>query len=162
MKTVIRLGLLILSISLLSSCEKEDENSDATPTLSTFLQGNFDLTRADYSGSLGTVLGSIPVNGTGTNTDGFFLFESFTKTTTYLLNTNMTVATVSYPLFFGGAGTFEILSETSFNINDAITGTTNYEVSSRTANSLVISTGYDRDTLGGNANLLLNLYLTKD
>jgi hypothetical protein len=74
----------------------------------------------------------------------------------------MEVATVSYPLYLGGAGTYEILSETSFKINDAITGSTTYDVSSRTSNSLVISTGYDRDTLGGSANLVLNLYLTKD
>jgi hypothetical protein len=162
MKNVIRLGLFILSISLLSSCEKDDDSAGTTATLSTFLKGNFDITRADYSGSLGTILGSVPVNGTGTGTDGFFLFESFTKTTTYLLNTNMEVATVSYPLYLGGAGTYEILSETSFKINDAITGSTTYDVSSRTSNSLVISTGYDRDTLGGSANLVLNLYLTKD
>jgi hypothetical protein len=163
MKTATRLVLLIFSISLISSCAKEDDApAGTTPTLATFLKGNFNVTQTDYSGSLSSLLGSIPVSGTGTNTDGFFLFESFTKTTTYLLNTNMEVATVSYPLYVGGAGTFEILSETSFNINDALSGTTTYEVSERTTNSLIISTGYDGDTLGGSANLVLNIYLTKD
>tara|TARA_R110002050_G_scaffold41813_5_gene101136 strand:- start:2272 stop:2760 length:489 start_codon:yes stop_codon:yes gene_type:complete len=162
MKTVTRLGLLILSISLLSFCKKEEDSNDTTPTLSTFLKGNFNITRTDYNGSLSTALGTVPANGTGTSTSGSFLFESFTKTTTYLLSTNMEVGSDSYPLYFGGAGTFQILDETSFSINDAITGSTTYEVSSRTENSMVLSRGYDLDTLGGNASLVLNLYLTKD
>lgn len=162
MKTIIRLGLLILSLSLLSSCEKDEENANSEPTLSTVLKGNFNITRADYNGSVGTILGNLPVTGTGTNTDGNFLFESFTKTTTYLLNTNMEVASTSYPLYLAGAGTFQILSENSFSINDPITGSTTYEVSAMTANSLVLSRSYQRDTLGASASLVLNLYLSKD
>lgn len=162
MKNIIRLSLIFLTLSVLASCEKDEENPSAEPTLSSLLKGNYDITRVDYSGSLGTALGSIPVSGTGSNSDGNFLFESFTKTCTYLASTNMEVSSVSYPLYFAGAGSFQIISENSFSISDPITGSTTYEVSAMTENSMVLSRSYERDTLGANASLVLNLYLSKD
>ena len=165
MKTFFRLGLLALSISLVFSCTKE-EDSDGNPTLSTFLSGNFSVTRADYNGSVSNSFGNIPTSGTGTETDGFFLFEPFTKTTTYLLSTKMEVSsgdsTKQYPIYFGGAGSFELIGENSITINDAVSGSRTYSITERTATGLKLSTGYDADTVGGNANLSLSIYLSKD
>lgn len=166
MKSFLRLGLLILSISLISSCTKEEENTGGTPSLSSFLKGNFNVTRTDYNGSVSNSFGSIPTGGTGTDTNGNFLFESFTSTTTYYVNTNISVSaggqSTQYPIYLGGAGRFEILNESSFSINDAISGERIYNVSDRTSNSMKLTTGYGTDTLGASLNLSLEIYLTKD
>ena len=165
MKSSVRFGLLAMALSLNYSCSKEDDDN-GNPTLSSFLSGNFNVTRADYNGSVSNSFGNIPTSGTGTETEGFFLFEPFTKTTTYALSTKMEVSaggqTNQYPIYAGGAGTFEIINENSFRIKDAVSGTRVYNVSDRTASGITLSTGYQADTLGGNADLSLSIYLSKD
>tara|TARA_R110002050_G_scaffold41813_5_gene101134 strand:- start:1684 stop:2184 length:501 start_codon:yes stop_codon:yes gene_type:complete len=166
MKTAFRLGLLVLSLSLLSSCKKDDDtNTNTAASLASFLKGSFEVSRADYDGTISTNIGNIPLQGTGKNTSGSYLFESNTTTSTYLVNSTMEVTifgqTNQYPINVSGGGSFDVINETSFSIDDPENGLTTYQVSNRTANSMMVSTDYSADTMGGSVNLRLDIYLSK-
>jgi hypothetical protein len=168
MKTIIRLSLLILTFTIASSCSKDRDTVTTNTQLSglaAFLNGDFVVTQADYNGSLSTPLVDIPLNGTGTGTQGFYNFNATSNTVVYDVQTNMQASilgqTIDIPVSVGGTGTVDYVSATRFTINDPVYGLTTYDVSNQTSNSLRATTRYEADTLVGTIDLLLDVYLTK-
>ncbi|PTM05164.1 MAG: hypothetical protein DA405_04910 [Bacteroidetes bacterium] len=168
MKTVFKLSLLILAISL-TSCSKDRDNdtsgSQNLTGLAAFLNGEFNVTRTDYNGSLTTVIATIPLNGTGTGTQGFYNFNANAKTVSYSVQTTMQASVlgqnIDFPVNVGGNGTIQYVSDTRFTISDPNNGTTTYDVSNQSSTGLRATTRFETDTLGGTVDLLLDVYLEK-
>lgn len=167
MKTIFKLSLLILGLSLVS-CRKDRDSDSGQPALTglaAFLNGDFEVTQADYNGSLTTIIANIPLNGTGMGTQGSYNFDANAKTVSYGVQTTMQVSVlgqnIDFPINVGGNGTVEYVSDTRFTITDPNYGTTTYDISNKTNTGLRATTRYETDTLGGTVDLLLDVYLEK-
>lgn len=168
MKTIIRLSLVILAFGLASACSKDRDTVTTNPQLTglaAFLNGEFEVTQADYNGSLSTPIVDIPLNGTGTGTQGSYNFNATSNTVVYSVQTTMQASilgqSIDIPVNVGGTGAVDYVSATRFTITDPVYGLTTYDVSNQTSNSLRATTRYEVDTLVGNIDLLLDVYMTK-
>ncbi len=152
-----------------ASCRKDRDDENSEPQLmglAAFLNGEFDVTQADYNGSFLTPFGqSIPLNGTGDSTEGYYIFNANAKTVDYSVSTSMELSiltqTIRVPVLVAGNGDVDYVSETRFTINDDRYGLMTYDVSNQTATSLRATTRYEADTAGGEIDLLLDVYLEK-
>lgn len=168
MKSFSKISLIAFLIAFTLSCSKDrDSGSDSNNLtgLAAFLNGEFTVTRVDYNGSLNTAVTNIPLNGTGTGTQGAYIFDAVAKTVDYNVQSTMNVAifnqSVDFPVNVAGAGTVEYVSETRFVITDPNYGTTTYDISNKTNTSLRATTRYETDTLGGTVDMLMDIYLEK-
>lgn len=162
-------ALLVALIIGFASCRKDRDAEDSNPPLTglaAFLNGEFEVTQADYSGSFVTPFGqSIPLNGTGDSTEGYYNFDAREETVDYSVRTRMEITiltqNISIPVRVAGAGVIDYVSETRFTINDPRYGLMTYDINNKTSNSLRATTRYEADTAGGEIDLLLDVYLQK-
>ena len=168
MKTIIRLSLVILAFGLASACSKDrDPEPTETPVtgLAAFLNGEFEVTQVDYNGSLSTPIIDVPLNGTGTSTQGSYNFDAANNSVVYNVETNMQASilgqSIDFPVNLIGTGAVDYVSTTRFTINDPVYGLTSYDISNQTSNSLRATTRFEADTLIGTIDLLLDIYMTK-
>lgn len=167
MKKIALFALLSLGL-ILSACRKDDDDTGSTALtgLAAFLNGEFEVTRADYNGSLQSqVLGTIPLAGTGTNTSGSYVFDARNKTVDYAVSSTMQVTILNQslpvPINVNGNGDITYSSETQFIIDDPDYGPMTYNISNKTATSLIATTRYQNDTTFGTVDLLMDVYLEK-
>jgi len=159
---------LLASAMVISSCRRDDDDEATQLTgLAAFLNGEFEVTRADYNGSLQTIgFGNIPLAGTGTDTEGSYNFKAANNKVDYQVSSNMeidipVIGQIPVPINVDGSGNISYTSSTQFVINDPTYGPMTYNISDKTSNSLVATTRYVNDTTLGTVDLLLDIYLEK-
>lgn len=159
----------LLSAGLIfSACRKDEDDNGGTALtgLAAFLNGEFEVTRADYNGSLqNQIIGTVPLVGTGSNTTGSYVFDSRNKTAVYTVSSTMSVSilsqTLPVPINVNGSGDITVNSETQFVIDDPNYGLMTYNITNKTANSMVATTRYQNDTTFGTIDLLMDVHLQK-
>ncbi|QNR22685.1 hypothetical protein [Croceimicrobium hydrocarbonivorans] len=168
MKNIGIIAVLVLSLAFVACRKKDDGSSSQAPLtgLAAFLNGEFEVTQANYNGSLQSgVLGTIPLAGTGTNTSGSYNFAARNKTVDYQVSSTMEInlfgQTLPVPINVGGDGDVTYTSDTQFIIDDPSYGPMTYNISNKTETSLIATTRYQNDTTFGTVDLLLDVYLTK-
>ncbi len=166
MKKVALLSLISIGL-ILSACRRDDDDAGPKPLtgIAAFLNGEFEVTRADYNGSLQTGLGNIPLAGTGTGTQGSYVFDARAKTVDYSVESNITIdlfgQMIPVPINVNGSGDVTYNSETQFVIDDPRYGPMTYNISSKTATSCVATTRYQNDTTIGTVDILMDVYMEK-
>lgn len=159
--TLLGLGLIF------SSCRRDDDDAGPQPLtgIAAFLNGEFAVTRADYNGSLQTALGNVPLAGTGTGTQGGYIFDGRAKTVDYSVQSNITLDVfgqmIPVPINVNGSGAVTFNSETQFVIDDPRYGPMTYNISNKTANSMIATTRFQNDTTIGTVDVLMDLYMEK-
>ena len=158
---------LLASAMVVSSCRRDDDDDTTQLTgLAAFLNGEFEVTRADYNGYLQTPLSNIPMIGTGTGTVGTYNFKAASNKVDYQVSSNMeieipVIGQIPVPINVDGSGNISYTSSTQFVIDDPTYGPMTYNISDKTSNSLVATTRYVNDTTLGTVDLLLDIYLEK-
>lgn len=163
-------ALLLVLLLGFSACRKDrdgDTNNEEPLTgIAAFLNGEFEVTRVDYNGSFDPPIGpNIPLSGTGDSTQGYYLFDARAKNLDYDVFTRMEIdllgQTFNIPVRIDGSGTVDYVSETRFTVDDPDIGLVTYDINNKTSNSLRATTRYETDTLAGELDMLLDVYLTK-
>lgn len=165
-----RTSALLLALLIgFASCRKDrDGDSSEAPLtgIAAFLNGDFDVVQADYNGSFTTLGQNIPLNGTGDSTEGYYIFDARAEKVVYNVQTTVEISiftqTINIPVRVMGEGDVEYVSETRFTIDDPRYGLMTYDINNKTSNSLRATTRYERDTAGGQIDLLLDVYLEKN
>lgn len=166
MKNLSLYTLLVLAISF-SSCRRDDDDAGGTQLtgLAAFMNGDFDVEQVDYSGSLQSQLGNLPLNGTGENTVGTYTFRATAGEVDYDVQTRIEVTvltqTIPVPITVNGSGDMTVNSETQFEIDDPRFGIMTYNISNKTSTGLIATTRFVNDTLGGTIDILMDLHLER-
>lgn len=164
------IALFLIALITLSACRKDRDNEEDPNQLSglaAFLNGEFDVTQADYTGTFNAPIlpSAVPLNGTGEGTQGYYNFNAPAETVEYNIQSSMEVTllgqTMNIPILVDGNGTVDYVSETRFIIDDPDYGPMTYDVNNKTNTTLRATTRYEVDTMGGQVDLLLDIYLEK-
>lgn len=160
MKTFLRFAVILLSLGLTIACSRDDDDQTKEPEptgLEAFLSGTFDVTQVDYNGTVTFSGQSIPLNGTGTNTSGYYTFKQKAKSLDYEVNTTANVSilgqNVPVPVVVASEGPFEIVSETRFVVQDPTYGNMTYDINTQDENGFSASTRFQNDSSGVDLNM---------
>lgn len=166
MKRIALYSILCLGI-VFSACRKDEEDNGpaALSGLAAFMNGEFEVTQVDYNGSIQTQISNIPLAGTGTNTQGSYLFDSRAKTADYNVRSNIEInflgQNIPLPIVVDGNGPVTFNSETQFQIDDPRYGLMTYNISNKTNTSMIATTRFRNDTTIGTVDVLMDVYMEK-
>ncbi len=158
--------LIVLAIGFcLNSCSEDEDPQAPLSGLAAFLNGPFKVNQVDYDGALRFFLGNVPLNGTGNGTQGIYNFDARANFVAYQVVSTMEVEIFGQneivPINVNGSGPVNYVNANQFTIDDPRYGLMTYDVSEITDSSLLATTNYQNDTLGGILSLELDLYMEK-
>ena len=163
MKTVLRLAIFALILSLPACDDDEEKKPSNQVDLRTFLDGTFTVEQVSYTGEVNFVITTIPVSGVDPNAVGAYIFSAEEATVTYNAKGILSFeppfgqSPIEVPVEVGSLNArFNVINDSSFEIEDETWGPMLYTVNSRTANTLVATTSLASDSAGFDMDMRIN------
>lgn len=160
--------MISLSIALLAISCKEDETAPiqepaVLSDLALYLNGEFDLNKVHYQGTVNSVLGSQELDAFGENTKGYYAMYSELGQISYLVETFIEIELFGdkydLPLLVEDSTSVSFDSDSSFVVNDKDVGLMRYRLGQSWPDSCRLFLRYQDDTAGFNLDLNLEMYL---